>query len=146
MLSLLWRGQWVYLRCRVGISWGHRAVGISAAEYGGGRQEHLHQGLNVVARKAAKEKKNEALYKVPCAQAGLDFKSFVTTVWGGFGVSATELIKVMAQRLVERENVSNSWAMTSIRRHIQSGFMKQIAINGLTYVRKIRAQMGAGQL
>jgi hypothetical protein len=104
------------------------------------------KGVNVVARKAAKEKENEALYKVPCAQAGLDFKSFVTTVWGGFGVSATELIKVMAQRLVERENVSNSWAMTSIRRRIQSGFMKQIAINGLTYVRKIRAQSIAGPL
>jgi hypothetical protein len=40
------------------------------------------KGINVVARKAAKEKKNEALYKVPCAQAGLDFKSFVMTVWG----------------------------------------------------------------
>jgi hypothetical protein len=60
--------------------------------------------------------------------------------------SAIELLKVLAQRLVERENVSNSWAMTSVRRRVQSGFMKQIAINGLTYVRKIRAQMGAGQL
>jgi hypothetical protein len=59
---------------------------------------------------------------------------------------ATELIKVMDERLVERENVSNSWAMTSIRRRIQSGFMKQIAINGLTYVRKIRAQSIAGPL
>jgi hypothetical protein len=104
------------------------------------------KGVNVVARKAAKETENERLYKAPCAQAGLDFSSFVTTVWGGFGASASELLKVMAQRLVERENVSNSWAMMSIRRRIQSAFMKQIAINGLTFVRKIRAQMGAGQL
>jgi hypothetical protein len=50
----------------------------------------------------------------------------------------------IAQKLTQ--NVSNSWAMTSIRRRVQSGFMKQIAINGLTYVRKIRAQVGAGQL
>jgi hypothetical protein len=76
-----------------------------------------------------------------CAQAGLDLSSFVTTVWGGFGVSAIELMKFMAQRLVERENVSNSWAVTRIRTRPE-----QIAISGLVYVRKIRAQMGAGQL
>jgi hypothetical protein len=38
------------------------------------------KGVNVVARKAAKEKETEELYKAPCARAGLDFKSFVTTV------------------------------------------------------------------
>jgi hypothetical protein len=31
------------------------------------------KGVNVVARKAAKETENERLYKAPCARAGLDF-------------------------------------------------------------------------
>jgi hypothetical protein len=151
MLSLLWRGQWVYL-VPSGYILGATAHGDIMLS---GFQplsmvldvKNINiKGINVVTRKAAKERENERLYKAPCAQAGLDFSSFVTIVWGGFGASASELLKVMAQRLVECENVFHLWAMTSIRQQVQSGFMKQIAINGLTYVRKIRAQMGAGQI
>jgi hypothetical protein len=72
------------------------------------------------------------------AQAGLDFNSFVTTVWNGYGVSAIELMK--------GHGSETGGAVTSIRRRVQRGFMKQIAINGLKYVRKFRAHMGAGQL
>jgi len=38
---------------------------------------------DVGKEKAAKERKNKGHYKVVCAMAGLDFASFVMTVWGG---------------------------------------------------------------
>ncbi len=87
-----------------------------------------------------KEAKNETDYKRRCARAGLDFSPFVTTIWGGFGVKAELLMKAMADRLVERFHVSNSWARSSIRRRIQAA-VKRIALNGLAAMRQIRARM-----
>jgi len=40
---------------------------------------------------------------------------------------------------VVQEDVTNSWASTTVRRRIQVSFMKQIALNGLTTMRKIQA-------
>ena len=70
----------------------------------------------------------------------MNFSAFITTVWGGFGKSAELVIKVLGQRLAVREDMSNSGAMTAVRRRLQAAVMKQIAINGLAYLRRIRAQ------
>ncbi len=55
-------------------------------------------------------------YKELCAAAGMDFISFVTTVWGGFGLEAELFMKMLAERLAEREDISFSRARTTIRR------------------------------
>jgi len=88
---------------------------------------------------AAKERKHEGHYKVLCAAAGVDFASFVTTVWGGFGESAELVIRMLASRLVVQEDVTNSRAVTMVRRRIQVSFMKQIALNGLATMKRIQA-------
>ena len=75
-----------------------------------------------------------------CAAAGMDFASFITTVWGGgFSKSAELVLKMLVSRLVVQEDVTNSWASTTVRRRIQVSFMKQIALNGLATMRKIQA-------
>jgi len=93
---------------------------------------------DVGKEKAAKERKNEGHYKMVCAAAGMDFASFITTVWGGFSKSAELVLKMLVSRLVVQEDVTNSWASTTVRRRIQVSFMKQIALNGLTTMRKIK--------
>ena len=94
---------------------------------------------DVGKEKAAKERKNEGHYKMVCAAAGMDFASFITTVWGGFSKSAELVLKMLVSRLVVQEDVTNSWASTTVRRRIQVSFMKQIALNGLATMRKIQA-------
>ena len=69
----------------------------------------------------------------------IDFASFVTTVWGGFGESAELVIRMLAGSLVVQEDVTNSWAVTMVRRRIQVSFMKQIALNGLATMKRIQA-------
>ena len=46
---------------------------------------------------------------------------------------------MLVSRVVVQEDVTNSWASTTVRRRIQVSFMKQIALNGLTTMRKIQA-------
>jgi hypothetical protein len=77
------------------------------------------------------------------AAAGMDFISFVTTVWGGFGLEAELFMKMLAERLAEREDISFSRARTTIRRRLQASFMNQIALNGLVYMKRIWARLVA---
>ncbi len=83
---------------------------------------------DVGKEKAAKERKNEGHYKMVCAAAGMDFASFVTTVWGGFGKPAELALKMLASRLVQEDVF-----------RIQVSFMKQIALNSLATMKRIHA-------
>jgi hypothetical protein len=52
-------------------------------------------------------------------------------------------MKMLAERLAEREDISFSRARTTIRRRLQASFMNQIALNGPIYMKRIWARMVA---
>ena len=99
--------------------------------------------LDVEGEKDRVARDNAGHYKTLCAAAGMDFISFVTTVWGGFGLEAELFMKMLAERLAEREDISFSRARMTIRRRLQASFLNQIALNGLVYMKRIWARMVA---
>ena len=52
-------------------------------------------------------------------------------------------MKMLAERLAEREDISFSRARMTIRRRLQASFLNQIALNGLVYMKRIWARMVA---
>jgi hypothetical protein len=79
-----------------------------------------------------------------CANAWNSFAPFATSTWGAFGPGCNQVLGMLATRLHELDMITLPEAFTKVRRRIQTGVMKQIAMNGLFELEEMELMMEAG--
>jgi len=97
---------------------------------------------NMTAYAAKKVEK----YREACVAHHQQFVPFVTDSHGGVEGQADELLYILAQRLADQEMITEQEAYQRVKAVVQASFMRQIAINGLRSLKRVRRRQEAAQL
>jgi hypothetical protein len=87
------------------------------------------------------EQENSAMYKEACNTMNLKFATFAMGTEGQFGYQCREVLGLLATQLVIKDMVDKSTAFFKLRVRMQTSVMRQIAVNGMVPMFRIRQAM-----